>query len=142
MSQISVVYATMTGHSKKIAEKVGEALGVTALNIARDPLPEDAELLFIVGGLYGGESRPELLEYVKNLDVKKFPKAALITSCASTKQKQESVRKLLLEKGVEVVDEILLPGSFLVMKMGHPNTKDIEEAVEFARGLASGSRVG
>ncbi len=132
MPKISIIYATKTRHSKKIAEAIGKALNIQALNVSTRPVLEDTDLLFIVGGIYGGESLPLLLDFVKALDRGKVKRAALVTSCASKKHRQDSVRKLLQQKGIEVLDEIICRGSFLFIGFGHPNKRDIEEAVNFA----------
>ncbi len=135
MSRRSIVYATKTRHSRKLAEAVGKALNVQAQNVSDNP-EQEADILFIVGGIYGGESLPELLAFVKNLDKEKIKRAALITSCASKKQGQDSVRKILQDKGIPVVDEFICYGSFLFLKMGRPNKDDIQEAVDFAFKIA------
>lgn len=132
MKKPSIVYATKTGHSKKIAEAIGKALNIQAVNVLARPVLGDMDLLFIVGGIYGGESLPELLEFVKSLDVNRIKRAALVTSCASKKQGQDSIRKLLQGKGIEVLGEMICQGSFLFIGFGHPNKKDIQEAVDFA----------
>jgi flavodoxin len=140
MNKVSIVYATKTRHSKKIAEAIGKALNIKAENVSTRPVLEDMDLLFIVGGIYGGESLPLLLDFVKALDRGKVKKAALVTSCASKKHRQDSVRKLLQQKGIEVLDEIICPGSFLFLRFGHPNKRDIEEAVNFAVRLSEKER--
>lgn len=132
MKKLGIVYATKTRHSKKIAEAIGKALNIQAVNVLARPVLGDVDLLFIVGGIYGGGSLPKLLEYVKGLDTRKIKRVALVTSCASKKQGQDSIRKLLQEKGIEVLDEIICQGSFLFMGFGHPNQTDIQEAVDFA----------
>lgn len=136
MNKINIIYATMTKHSKKIAEAVGAALQVKAQNVKENPVLGETGLLFIVGGIYGGESMPEMLEFVKKLDGTKIKSAALITSSVSDKKGQESVRKLLEEKGIKVVDEMRCFGNFVVVKLGHPNKTEINRAVEFAKALA------
>ena len=136
MNEINIIYATMTKHSKKIAEAVGAALQVKAQNVKENPVLGETGLLFIVGGIYGGESMPEMLEFVKKLDGTKIKSAALITSSVSDKKGQESVRKLLEEKGIKVVDEMRCFGNFVVVKLGHPNKTEINRAVEFAKALA------
>ena len=129
---IKIVYATRTKHSRKLAEAVGERLKITPVNILLNPEPVSADLLIIAGGIYGGESRPELLEYVKKLDGTSVKSAALITSCASGKQQQASVRKILEEKGIRIIDEFICKGSFLVVSAGHPNSNDFKAAADFA----------
>ncbi len=132
MSRLRMVYATKTGHSKKLAQAAGKALNIPAEKVSEHLLPQEADLLFLVGGIYGGESLPEMLAFVKGLDKEKIKKVVLITSCASKKQGQNTVRRLLEEKGIPVADELICQGSFLFMKIGHPNKDDIREAVDFA----------
>jgi hypothetical protein len=132
MSQTRIIYATKTRHSKKLAEAAGNALKIEAENITARPVIKGVDLLFIVGGIYGGESMPELLEYIGTLEGREIKKAALITSSASKTKRQESVRKLLKDKGIEVADEMLCQGSFLFVGAGHPNKSDLEAAAAFA----------
>jgi len=137
MENVAVLYATKTQHSKKLAEAVGSALNVKAQNITDSPNLSDAELLFIVGGIYGGVSMPELLTYVTTMQAPALKRAALITSCASGKQRQAALRKILEEKGIQVIDEFVCKGAILFVSLPHPNAKDLKNAVEFALGIAS-----
>jgi len=132
MTKTAVIYATKTRHSKKLAEEIGSFLNVRVKNITEKPVLQDIDLLFIVGGIYGGVSMPELLEYIKKLEAPLPKSAALVTSCASGRQKQIAVRSILEEKGIRVIDEFVCRGSVLFVSAGHPNAKDLEEATEFA----------
>jgi flavodoxin len=136
MKKISVIYATKTKHSKKIADTVASALGVTAQNIASSPVIESMDLLFIVGGIYGGESLPELKEYVSNLSSAQVKSAAFITSSVSNAKGQDAIRSILEGKGIAVVDEYRCFGSILVVRLGHPNKMEIQSAGDFAIRLA------
>ena len=131
-----VIYATMTRHSKKLAEAIAKNLNVGAENIKRGPILDDVDLLFLVGGIYGGQSLPALLDFVGQLDSRNVKRAALITSCASKRQGQQALRSLLEEKGIDVLGEVICQGSFLLMGFGHPNQSDVHEIVRFARSLA------
>lgn len=132
LNSVAVVYATMTKHSKKLAEAVGKALAAPAENARDKPQMAEVDLLFILGGLYGNESRPELLEFVTGLDKSQVEKVALITSSVSMKHGQAEVRRILAEKGIEVIDELMLRGSFLFFHLGRPNKGDMAAAVAFA----------
>lgn len=134
---IAVIYATKTNHSKKYAEAVAQRLSVKAQNIADHPKLNDTSMLFVVGGIYGGVGSPELHAYIKGLDASGVKHAAVISSCASKKQKLNEVRDMLIEKGVNVVAEMILPGSFLFMRIGHPNSKDLQDAADFAERVAN-----
>lgn len=66
MMKAGIIYATKTKHSKKLADAIGAALNIKPENIASQPQFADMDQLIIVAGIYGGESMPELIEYVKN----------------------------------------------------------------------------
>ncbi|MEL7610792.1 MAG: flavodoxin domain-containing protein [Bacillota bacterium] len=136
MKRIGVVYATVTKHSHRIARAIGEALGVDAKSVDERPALKDLDLLFIVGGIYAGKSLPKLLKYVGDLDASGVKAVALVTSCASKEHRQDEVRRILEQKGVGVVDEILCQASFLCNNSGRPNQADVDEAVAFALRLA------
>ena len=132
MEKTAVIYATKTRHSQKLAEAVAQALQVKAANIAERPNLQETRLLFIVGGIYGGVSMPELLTYIKELDAPALRSAVLVTSCAGGKQRQDGVRAILEEKGKQVIDEFVCRGAILFVSLPHPNKKDLQDAADFA----------
>ena len=136
MKKTSVIYATKTKHSQKIANTVAAALDVPAQNVLDSPAVSESDPLFIVGGIYGGESLPEMLEFVSGLTAQQVKSAALITSCASGKQGQKSVRSRLESNGIPVVDEYLCYGGILFVRAGHPNKAELQGAAAFAARLA------
>ena len=135
MIKTGIVYATKTKHSKKLAEAIGMALNIKADNITSHPNLLDIDLLFIVGGIYGGESMPELLEYVRKLDPSMVKSVALVTNCGSGKQKQITVRKILEDNGIRVIDEFVCKGAILFVALRHPNAHDLMAAVDFAESM-------
>ena len=134
--KVAVIYRSMTGHSKKIANAVAKELGVEAASVKGSPKLKSVDLLFIVGGIYSGESLPELISYVKSLKPNQVKRVALITSSLTKRAGQAEVRKLLESNNIEVVDEEYhCCGNFLFIKMGHPSKQEIQGAVDFAKGL-------
>ncbi len=132
--RIELIYATKTGHSRKIALGVAKELGITAQDIKDNPKLENVDMLFIVGGIYGGKSMPELITYVKSLSKDSVKRAALLTSSAGLKTPQTEVRQILSENGVTVVeDEFKCKGKFIFVSRKHPNEEDINNAVVFAK---------
>lgn len=118
---------------KKLAEAISSALKVEAKNIAENPALQDIDLLFIVSGIYGGASLPELLDYTGvRWEAPALKHAVLVTSCASGKQRQNAVRRILEEKRIEVLDEFVCKGAILFVSFNHPNSKDLEKATDFA----------
>ncbi len=131
----AIIYSTMTGHSKKIALAMSQELGVPAHDIKANPKLESCDLLFIISGIYGGESSQELLEFAKKLDKADVPSAALITSSTRAIQ-QGSLKDLLTNNGVTVKEEPYnCLGGFLLAKFAHPTKDDIAGAIAYAKKL-------
>lgn len=131
--KISVVYATITGHSKKIADYIARAIGTTAASVKDNPAMSDIDLLFIVGGIYGGQSSENLTGFAQGLDGENVKNAAIITSSLTQQKKQEALSEILRGKGINVADEIICKGSFLFfMGFSHPNKKDLEQLADNA----------
>lgn len=137
MNKVKIIYATKTKHSKKIALALAKELNVLAENIADKPSLGKVDLLFIVGGIYGGTSLPSLIEFAKSLDKENIKSVVFVTSSVKKIQGQDAVREILDEKGITVLDEIHCQGSFLFMKFGHPNMIDIKETVESSLKLSN-----
>lgn len=136
MSNVSVVYATKTQHSRKLAEAIAKEFGVTAKDVKKYPEPEATGLLFLVGGIYAGKSNPALLSYVEKLDASTTKKAVLVTSSVSVSNRsQKDIRELLVKKDIAVVDEITCTGGFLFIKITHPNKTDIQNIAEAAKDI-------
>lgn len=130
----SIVYASKTGHSKKIAKAIAKELQITAQDIKSNPTMEGIDLLFIVGGIYASQSSPELIKYLEKLDNTMVKKVVLVTSCMSKIMKQEAIRKLLTEKNIKVAEnEFTCQGSFLFFGLKHPNKTDTDNAITFAK---------
>ncbi|MGE0075965.1 MAG: flavodoxin family protein, partial [Sphaerochaetaceae bacterium] len=58
-----ILYMTKTGHSRKIAQAIAEALELEALDAKSNPDLHNTDLLIVVGGIYAGRSNPDLVEY-------------------------------------------------------------------------------
>ncbi len=139
--KVYILYATMSGHSKKIAEAISKSIGIQAYNLKEDDLPP-CDLLFIVSGIYGGENKPELLDFAKKVSPTNIKRVVQLTSSARGSA-QGSLRTILSQRGIAVdPQEYLCTGSFLFAKMGHPNRSEIEGAVSFVKtymeGIAKG----
>ncbi len=136
--KIGLIYSTMTGHSKKIANKIAKELDITTLNIKDNPKLENLDLLFIVSGIYGGKSSDDLINYCKNIDSNMVKKAALVTSCCSKDTSKNILKQTLEEKGIEIIDdEFVCQGGFLFVGFTHPNKKDFDDVIEYSKKIVS-----
>jgi flavodoxin len=130
---IQVLYHTKTGHSRKIAQAVAQAVGVQARDIAQWQEETGCDVLFLVGGIYGGKSDQKMLDLVPRLHPDHVARVVLVTSCTSGTTQQADLRAALLTRGIAVdSEEFLCLGSFLIFRLGRPNQQDLAEAGRFA----------
>ena len=131
----NIVYSTMTGHSKKVAKAIGNELGIDIINIKSNYQLNDVDLLYIVSGIYGDKSSPNLIEYVKTLNKDQISNVILITLSGAKTTKATEVRELLDNNGIKVLEEFVCPGGFLCFG-GHPNKEDITNVINFIKKTA------
>ena len=131
-----IIYSSMTGHSKKIANQMADSLNLKAYNIKEEkPEISECDLLFIVSGIYGGKWATELLEFSKSINNKKVKRVVLITS-SMRKAPQKELRLALTFNNINVdKEEYLCEGGFLFFKISHPNKNEIDGAVTFAKNI-------
>ena len=128
-----IIYASMTGHSKKIAQAISEKLGIEAFNIKDNPKIEGYDMGIFVSGIYSGECKMELIEFAKKLTPANIKSALLVTS-SMKEMTPEKLKEALIANQIEVMrDEYTCKGGFLVMGISHPNKQEIDEAVDFVR---------
>jgi flavodoxin len=130
----SILYATMMGNSRKIAEAIGARLGIKPQNVMENPTLSITDTLIIVGGIYGGKSKKELKNFIKSLDSVNVTRAAVITASGAGKKRTESaeVVELLKSKNITVLGEFNVRGRAFIFPTGHPNEADLKEAAEWA----------
>lgn len=129
----AIIYATMMGTSRKIAEAIGVRLGTTPQSVIENPASSVTDTLVIVGGIYGGKSKKELINFVKSLDSAKVTRAAVVTTSGAGLKRTApaEVVKLLKSKSITVLGELNIRGKAFIFPTGHPNEADLKEAVEW-----------
>jgi flavodoxin len=131
---LAVIYYTKLGHSRKISQTIANELGGKAQDIRENPELINIDKLYIVSGIYGGKSAPELLEYFENLDGQQIKRAYLLTSSGGKTTRAAEVRAVLTELGIPVAkEEFTCQGAIFLFGMGHPNNADIQNAIQFVR---------
>ncbi len=132
--KIGLIYYTKLGHSKKIAQAIANELNVEAQDIREKPKLGEVDILYVVSGIYGGVSAPELLQFLKTLNPHQIKQAYLLTSSGGKTTPASQVRTVLTELGIPVgKEEFTCQGAILFVGIGHPNKVDIENAIQFVR---------
>ena len=131
---VQVAYYSKTKHSRRLAEAVAAALGVPAVDVREWQSAPGTEVLFLVSGLYAGRSAPEVLDFARRLKPEDAGRVILISSSASGLEQKDDLRRALAQAGMRVDPEgFVCPGSFLLVRMGRPNPRDVANAVAFAK---------
>ena len=130
----SVVYSSMTGHSKKLALAIAEELDITAYNVKLEaPEIKNTDVVFIVSGIYDGVASKQLMDFIDNPEPYQVKAVALVMSSTTQDYSKCQIKRELEKKNIPIAGEFSCSGSFLVIKLGHPNKEEIKQAVEFAR---------
>jgi flavodoxin len=130
-----VVYYSMGGNTKKVAEAIADELWVTAKNIkSLENLPEDA-FIFLGTGCYGSVLPGEIADFIQKNRLQGRKIALFTTSAFGWGKELSIVEKHIQEKGVRIVGRFNCYGQFLAVKRGHPDREDLEKARAFARSM-------
>ena len=129
-----VVYYSMTGNTKKVAEAIATELDVVAENVkTKDRLAEES-FVFLGAGLYGPLRSWGLRRFIdkNNFDGRKV---ALFGTSGEGKGKEVgALEEAVTAKGAEMAGRFHCRGKFLfLINRKHPTSKDLVDARNFAR---------
>jgi flavodoxin len=132
-----VVYYSMTGNTKKVAEAIATELDVAAENVkTKDKLAEDS-FVFLGAGLYGPLRGWGLKRFIESNDFHGRKVALFGTSGAGQGKELGALEEAATAEGAEVAGRFFCSGEFLfLVNHRHPNGKDLENARRFAREMA------
>ncbi|MCR5078403.1 MAG: hypothetical protein K6B65_00535 [Bacilli bacterium] len=104
--KIEIRYFSKLGHTKDIANAIGEELGVEAKSIVDEPsLKEKVDILFLGGAPYANVMDNKLRQFAKSLDKGMVDLVVLFTTSNWSRRTIRSLRKILLGKGIKVNEE-------------------------------------
>ena len=132
--KIEIVYASMTKHTRKLADALALNLGIIAQDVKSNPVIDQCDLLFLGSGIYGGKLAPEIEEFAKKLTEANAKKVVIFKTSCSEKDITTDMQSVLTEKGIFVYDKIYsCPGQFLILKIKRPNANDVTSFIQFAK---------
>ena len=135
--KIAVRYYTKTGNTKRLAEAVAEALGITALPIT-EPVTEPVDLLLLGNSYYAFTIDPEVRSFIRSLDKRMVGRIANFGSAALMNSTWKKVKAEADKLGIPMADsEFHCRGEFKNMHKGHPDSSDLAAAAAWAKSLIS-----
>lgn len=90
----AIRYYSKFGHSERMAQVVGEILGVKPESV-EIPLTEGVDTLFIGAGLFLAKVNGRVKEFARALDPKKVKKVVCFGSCALSDSPFNALRKFV-----------------------------------------------
>ena len=134
--KIAIRYYTKTGNTKKLAEALSEAVGVEALTVDT-PLTEDIDILFLGSAVYAAGVDSKIKEFIESINVN-VGKIVNFSSAALIESTYKQVKKIAEDNGLTMAEEEFhCRGAFKFVHRGHPNDKDVNNLVEFAKKIVS-----
>lgn len=137
--KVYVVYASLTGNTRKVAQALAEAVGGVLVDVRRDPLPrlEPGDVVFVGDGVYGGRPSRALRRALSSWDLPQGVKAAVFGTYGGRPSQLPVLERILQAKGAQVVDRFACLGRdwFLLglVGRGRPSPQDLEAARNFAQ---------
>jgi flavodoxin I len=136
MTDIAVFVDSRGGNTRKVADALAEELGVTVGDITA-PLPDDAKVLFLGSGTYGGAPGLDMMKFVTS-GTFTGRKVALFGTSARPAGSEKMIAVMtdaLKQKGATILGSYHCGGKFLVLNRGRPNKEDLESARTFGRDM-------
>lgn len=125
--KVAIRYYSKLGHTRDIANAMGEELSIDAISIADEPiLKEEIDILFLGGAPYANVMDKKLRTYAKGLSKDLVKRVVLFTTSNWSRRTVRSLKKILTNNGIEVDEE------YFYAHMLNINNR-IPKAKEFAR---------
>jgi flavodoxin I len=134
-----VVYYSLTGNTKKVAEAIAAELDVVPENVRSQSRLAEESFVFLGAGLYGPLRSWGFRRFI---DRNRFDgrKVALFGTSGEGKGKEvEALEEAVTARGAEIAGRFYCKGKFLFfVNPRHPSSEDIEMARAFAREIGRG----
>jgi flavodoxin len=135
---IKVMYHSRSGNTKKVAEAIAKAVGVTAVQIGDNNDFDAADVLFIGDGVYGGKPNIKTEKFIKSLNGEKVKKVAVFGTYGGQTKGLDMMKELLKGQGISVAEEGFgcKGKSWFFLNRSHPDSNDLKAAGDFAKKIA------
>jgi flavodoxin len=131
---VQVIYFSRKGSTKKVADAIASALGVTAEDVKTAESRKDS-FLFLGTGCYGGKPGKPLIKFIENNDLASRNIAVFGTSGGGEGKETDAMEILLKNNGALVKGKFFCKGKFWFVNKDKPSSEDLEGAKRFAKNL-------
>ncbi len=132
--KIAIRYCSKTkfGNTRRIAEAIGDGVGVNAVSIADEPeLQEKVDILFLGGAPYANIMAPELREYANKLNSSMVSRVVLFTTSNWSRRTVLALKKILRDKNIMVCEDYFYAHMLKI-------DEKLEEARTFGKKMVEG----
>ena len=136
--KIKIIYHSMTGNTKKIAEVLARIANVQAEAITENyKLSEAIDLLFIGDGIYAGKMNKKTRTFIQTLDVSLVKNAAVFGTSGGQDKAIHDMTTMLKKQGVNVCDETFVckGRAWFIANRNHPDQTDTDNATRFGTNI-------
>ena len=131
-----VIYYSMTGNTKKVAEAIAAELDVSAEDVRTKGGLDKDSFLFLGCGRYFPLPSRGFKKFVASNDFDGRKVALFGTSGGGKGREVEALEKMVMAKGAKVMGKFYCKGKmFFFINRKHPDNKDLKNAKKFARKL-------
>ena len=132
-----VIYYSLTGNTKKVANAIATELGIAAENVkTKDTLAEDS-FVFLGAGLYGPLRGLGFRRFIDRNDFAGRKVALFGTSGEGRGREVGALEEAVTAKDAEVAGRFFCKGEFMfLVNRNRPTSQDLEDARAFAREMA------
>lgn len=104
--KVAIRYYSKLGHTRDIANAMGEELNIEAISIVDEPnLKEEVDILFLGGAPYANVMDKKLRTYAKSLTKELVKRVVLFTTSNWSRRTVRSLKKILTNNGISVDEE-------------------------------------
>ena len=138
-----VLYSTKTGNTKKIAQAIASEINAEILQITNpEPAPKvdltNYDLIFVGTGIRAGNPFPEMVSYLKNLDLTEPKTFTIFLTWGGAGKTNETVsakvRTILQEKNQNVLDGFFSSyGKWDMRRSTRPNKRSQNDDINAAK---------
>jgi flavodoxin len=128
-----VIYYSMCGNTRKVAETIADELGVKAESVKTKKEATAGSFLFIGSGSYGSKPGKRVQDFIKRNDFMQRSVALFGTSGTGKGDEVRAMEEMLKSKGALIKGSFHCKGrSLFLFNRGHPTNEELVSARQFA----------